>query len=185
MSCTYTDLRKRLTKERHFTSTMNRLKNAHCKLIRDLLEIVIRNKDYIKRKRQIGFKFVDKGIIEQSIGIISEQSERLQKNLRWLFLQNKKNLDDNRCIVNDVMKLKYENVRKLNDVFTCALSVLYTLDNKVKSSNKQEHHAFSSDAQSDRPNLNKNLNGCEKIEFKNLKEPKIEKKDGFIRKTCH
>lgn len=66
--------------------------------------------------------------MEESVTSLTAQSDRLARNLHMFRLQNKKIVEDNRCIFSDVLKSKRENTSKMRDVFAAAFTMLHSLE---------------------------------------------------------
>ena len=100
-------------------------------MIRDLLVNVRRSNAPSRVFTSAAIRPLDKNVVQKGFNVIGEQSARLQKNLHWLFLQNKKILEDNRSIVTDMMRLRYENVKNLNELLACTVTAIQSLDNNL------------------------------------------------------
>lgn len=102
----------------------------------DLLANVRRSNTSSRTFASATIRPFDQSIVQKGFSVIGEQSVRLQKNLHWLFLQNKKILEDNRCIVMNMMRLRYQNVKNLNELLTCTVSAIQSLESNVSSVEK-------------------------------------------------
>ena len=111
-----------------FIFTTKISKNLNRNFIRDLLSLVKRHKTNLKKGDKDKPKPPQEDTVEESFNSLNAQSERLEKNLKWFFCQNKKILEDNRYIISNVLKSKHDNNEKLKNVFTYAFSMLHLLD---------------------------------------------------------
>ena len=66
--------------------------------------------------------------VEETMTSLTEQSDRLARNLHMFRLQNKKIVEDNRCIFSNVLKSRRENSTKIRDVFAAAFTMLHSLE---------------------------------------------------------
>ena len=129
-------LRKKLIRRMGVISTMSSSKNPNRNIISELLQFVKRHKTKSKKVEKEPSNPRTEETIEESFNSLTAQSERVGKNIKMYFLQNKKILEDNRYIFSNVMKYKKENTDKLKDVFVHAFSMLHLLDKE--SGNEQD-----------------------------------------------
>lgn len=117
-----------MTKKTVYTSTTRISNVTDRKLTSDLLNIVKRHKTNEKKPDRLISKLHAEATVEDSFNCLKVQFERLERSLQMFRLQNKKILDDNKAIFANVLKCKRENNGKMKDVFTCAFTMLHSLE---------------------------------------------------------
>lgn len=98
------------------------------KLTSELLSNVRRHKTHGRKSDRAALRPPAEATVEESFNTLTAQSDRLERNLQMFRLQNKKILDDNRCLFANVLRSKRENSCKIRDVFACAFTMLHSLE---------------------------------------------------------
>lgn len=117
--------------------------NQNSSLIREFLNTMKRHKTATRRCNRLNIDALTEESVKESFNVLNAQSERLEKNLKWLFWQNKKLLEDNRYMCANVVKTKKDNNSKLKDVFICAFSLLISADSGQEDSVEQNNSRTS------------------------------------------
>ena len=164
-------------------STMSHSKNQNCKIISELLQFVKRHKAKSKKVEKETSRPHAGETVEENFNSLTAQSQRVEKNIKMYYLQNKKILEDNRYILSNVMKYKKENTEKLKDVFVHTFSMLHLLGKEDDNEEDQAMNICKTSTESINSRAKKYSKDLEKT-FSQLRNVNISKhSEGFKKRV--